>query len=232
IVTRCYEKYKWAAHPAARGAARPSRYSPFRPAAGARAAGFRNGRRSPAAVVIHELDVVSGGIEHEGAVVARVVDLAFAGCAVVSVPGVDCRAMERIDRRIVGHREGDVRVLRHRPGDHGERAAGGRKLRAIRRIARKTEAGMARDELVEPLRRSDVRDANPQMVDVAAVRAHVVVVNGLGAVPVGVEQESAVVALAVLRTRTGSSVVAVAGVRSDAPELVDVRTRRRGECDV
>jgi hypothetical protein len=41
-----------------------------------------------------------------------------------------------------------------------------------------------RDELVAALRSSDVGDPDPQVIDVAAVRAHVVVVNGLGAVPV------------------------------------------------
>jgi hypothetical protein len=49
-----------------------------------------------------------------------------------------------------------------------------------------------------------------------------VVVDGLDAVPVGIAQEAAVVVVAVVRARTGRAVVDVAGLSSDAPELVDM----------
>jgi hypothetical protein len=52
-----------------------------------------------------------------------------------------------------------------------------------------------------------------------------IVLDSLGAVSVRVEQEPAVVVLAVLRARARCAVVAVAGFRSDAPELVHVSAR-------
>ena len=55
----------------------------------------------------------------------------------------------------------------------------------------------------------------------------VVVVDGFRAVPVGIEEERAVVVVPVLRTRAGGAVVAVAGRRPDPPELVDVSPRGR-----
>jgi hypothetical protein len=69
------------------------------------------------------------------------------------------------------------------------------------------------------------------VVDLAA-RSHVAVVHGLGAVPVGVEEEPAVVVLRVLRARPGRAVVAVAGLGAGAPELVHLGTRARPEAHV
>jgi hypothetical protein len=81
---------------------------------------------------------------------------------------------------------------------------------------------MGRDGLVEALRRRDVGDAHPDVID-DAVRPEGVVVDRLGAVSVGVEQEAAVVVAAVLGANPGPPVVAVAGLRPRSPELVDVR---------
>ena len=50
---------------------------------------------------------------------------------------------------------------------------------------------------------------------------HVVEMDRLDAVAVWVEQEAAVVVVAVLRTRAGLPVGAVAGGSPDLPELVD-----------
>ena len=72
------------------------------------------------------------------------------------------------------------------------------------------QARVRRDRLVEPLRRGDVGDADPQVVDVAA-GAQRLVVDGLDAVAVGIEQNAAVVVGAVLRPRPGRPVVAVSG---------------------
>jgi hypothetical protein len=90
---------------------------------------------------------------------------------------------------------------------------------------------MRRDGLVEALRRGDVGDADPEVVDPAAL-SHRAVVHGFGAVPVRVEEERAVVVVAVLRAQAGRAIVAVAGVGAGAPELVHALTRRRDERDV
>jgi hypothetical protein len=60
------------------------------------------------------------------------------------------------------------------------------------------------------------------VVDHAAL-AHDAVVDCLEAVPVGIEEERAVVVLPVLRSRPGRAVVSKAGFGSHSPELVDVR---------
>jgi hypothetical protein len=61
--------------------------------------------------VVDDLDVVAVGVEHERAVVARVVDRALARRAVVAVPGGERRPVERVDGRVVGGGEGEVDVL-------------------------------------------------------------------------------------------------------------------------
>ena len=59
------------------------------------------------------------------------------------------------------------------------------------------------------------------------------VVDGLGAVAVGVEQERPVVlARLVLGAQPGRPVVAIAGLGADSPELVDLVARRGHEADV
>jgi hypothetical protein len=90
---------------------------------------------------------------------------------------------------------------------------------------------MGRNELVEPSRPFDVRDANPEMVD-PAVLAQATVMNRLGAVPVGIEEERAVVVLPILRARARRARIALVGLDSGAPELVDVRARRGSKADV
>jgi len=79
------------------------------------------------------------------------------------------------------------------------------------------------DELVEALRGRDVRDPDPEVVDVAG-RPHRAVVHGFGAVSVGVEQEPAVVLVPVLSPRAGGAVVPIAGRGPDAPELIHLCT--------
>ena len=58
------------------------------------------------------------------------------------------------------------------------------------------------------------------------------VVDRLGAVAVGVEQEAAVVVVAVLGPRPRRAVVAMARVRAGAPERLDELARARAEGDV
>src|SRR6185437_14343552 len=74
--------------------------------------------------------------------------------------------------------------------------------------------------------------ADPQVVDDPAVPAQVVVMTGLGAVAVRVEQEGAVVVLAVLWTRPGLSVIRVACVDAGLPEVAYPVVVGRHESDV
>jgi hypothetical protein len=65
-----------------------------------------------------------------------------------------------------------------------------------------------------------------------AVRPHPAVVHGFGGVPVGIEQEGAVVVLAVFRPRPRRARVGVPRRAADLPEGVDVGVRRRAEGQV
>src|SRR5436190_14619923 len=73
------------------------------------------GRRRRSAIVVDDLDVVPVGVEDERAVVARVVDGALAGPAVVRVSGGERGGVERPHRGVVPGGEGEVDVLRERP---------------------------------------------------------------------------------------------------------------------
>ena len=70
-------------------------------------------RRS--AVVVDDLDVVPVGVQDERAVVARVVDGALAGTAVVLVARGESGGVERPHGRVVLRREREMDVLRQRP---------------------------------------------------------------------------------------------------------------------
>src|SRR5438105_10925536 len=91
--------------------------------------------RSLAAVVVHDLDVVAVGIEHEGAVVAWVVVRALAGSTVVAVPGLDGCAVKCVNGCIVAGGKRHVDVLRRRPADDGEGPALTSELGALGRVA-------------------------------------------------------------------------------------------------
>src|SRR5690242_12702437 len=75
-------------------------------------------------VVEDRFHVVPVGVEHERAVVARVILGALAGPAVVAVARGRGELVEALDRREVGHAERQVHILR-RPvaADEGERTA-------------------------------------------------------------------------------------------------------------
>ena len=77
-------------------------------------------------LVADGLDVVAVGVEHVGAVVVRVVDLAHAGGAVVGAAGLERGGVEGVDGGAVGRLEGDV--------DLGDRGCG--RPRARRRACR------------------------------------------------------------------------------------------------
>ena len=158
-------------------------------------------RSAASSVVVHRLDVVSVGIEDEGADVARVV-LAAARRA------RRCRGIRPRSRR-GGTRP---RPRRRRPGrrDGGSRSAAARPRRArsdrspprretSRSLVGHLEPEHRRDGLPEPPARVETADAEPEVVDRRPASPSAPAVHGLDAVPVGVEEEAAVVVGVVLR---------------------------------
>ena len=115
--------------------------------------------------------------------------------------------------------------------DDRERAAEAGEERPVCELASDVEARGRRDGLVEARRGLEVGDADPEVIDDRSL-AQRAVVHGFGAVAVRVEEERAVVVVAVLRTQPGRAVVWVARGGTRLPELVDVSTRRGGEADV
>ena len=74
------------------------------------------------AVVVHDLDGVSVGIEHVGAVVAGVVDPPLAGRPVVAVSRLGQSGVEGVHGRVVVGGEGEMHVLRRLAGKDRERS--------------------------------------------------------------------------------------------------------------
>ena len=139
--------------------------------------------------------------------------------------------VERVDRRVLGGRERHVEVLGRLARDEREGPGRAGELDVVLLVVPDVQPGVRGDRRVERARRRDVRDADPQVVD-HPVAAQVAVVDGLGAVAVRVEQERAVVVVAVLAARARLAGVAVAGAHARLPERLDVLARRRGEGDV
>ena len=98
---------------------------------------------------------------------------------------------------------------------------------------RHAQPGVGRDRHVEVLRRLQVTDAEPQVVD-TTVRHGVlaVAVDRLDAVAIRIEQKAAVVVRGVDRARPGRTVVRVTSVDPRLPESVDSHSVRRAETDV
>jgi hypothetical protein len=82
------------------------------------------------------------------------------------------------------------------------------------------------------MRLVEIAHADPEVVDRPLAGADTAVGHGLDAVPVGVEQEGAVVVRGVLRPCARLAVAVVAGVHAAPPERVDLLPRRRDERDV
>src|SRR3954449_11028620 len=78
---------------------------------------------SSALVVIDDLDVVPVRVEHERAVVARVIDRALARRAVVLVARRERGGVERAHGGVLARGEREVHVLRQRPPVADEREA-------------------------------------------------------------------------------------------------------------
>jgi hypothetical protein len=137
-------------------------------------------------------DVVGVGVEEVGAVVAGVVVGPFAGCAVVSAAGGEAEAVEVADRFLVVDADREVEVLGGWPGEDGEGAGLGDQLQPLAQVAG-LESDGRRDAGVEALAVHQVCNADPEVVDRAALGADFFVVDGLDAVVVVVAEEAAVV---------------------------------------
>src|SRR6266542_4166442 len=188
-----------------------------------------------APVVVDDLDVVPVRVEHERAVVARVVDRALARLAVVLVARRERGGVERAHRGVLARGEREVDVLRERPLVPDEREAEVRagQLHALGLVVRQAEPGVRGDRRVEAPGGLRVADADPQVVDAAGGQGVLAVaVDRLDAVAVRVEQEPAVVRGAVLRARPRRAVVAVPRVDPGLPERVDLRAVAGAEADV
>jgi hypothetical protein len=122
-------------------------------------------------------------------------------------------------------------VLGRRAPHERERAADADEVAAVGLVVPQREAGVRGDDLVEAARGGEVGDADPDVVDVPG-RADLAVVDGLRAVAVRIEQEAAVVVVAVLGPRPRGAIVAVPPVHPGSPERVDVLARARDEADV
>src|SRR6185312_12782981 len=141
-------------------------------------------------VVEHGFDVVPVGIEHEGAVIALVVLRPLARSAIVAEAGLQRGPVERVDRRLVGSRKGDVDVLGHRLAlDECERAAGARDVEAALVAVADVQADGRRDRLVEEARLREVANADPEVVEPVYAPLDPLTVHRLEAVAVRVSDE-------------------------------------------
>ena len=158
---------------------------------------------------------------------------AFARRAVAGETGARRNPVNLIHRLTIGGREGDVQVLGHRPSVTYERERPPRpaELHSPIPVAAVTQAGVTRDEPVEGRGRLEVAHADPQVIYPTA-STRVAVVDGLGAVAVGVEQERAVVVGPVLRALARPAVVAIPVIDTRAPECIDALTGAGDEPDV
>src|SRR6266550_910396 len=115
-------------------------------------------------VVADGLDVVAVGVKDEGAVVARVV-VALARGAIVAEAGCERDAVELVDGRVVGRREGDVQVLGQRLAVLRDREIGPLREPLLGIFPTELVAERREHGRVEHLRRGEVRDANRDVVD-------------------------------------------------------------------
>src|ERR671918_561108 len=183
-------------------------------------------------VVVHGLDVVPVGVENVGAVVAGAIARALSRRAVVTVAGGERATVELARRRGVRNRKGEVDVLARLPAHQRERAAAGGDVEALLQLVPDAQPEDRRDRLVEALRRLEVGDADPEVVDDVLALARATVVDSLGAAAVRVEEEGAVVVVVVLGPRAGLAVARMARLRARVQERVHLLARARPERDV
>src|SRR5437868_7039308 len=111
--------------------------------------------------------------------------------------------MELGHRRVVRHGKGQMDVLRGLAAYQGKGTVERGDVEALGSLARNSQAENRRDRFPEALRLRQIADADPEVVDHVVPLALATEVDGLGAVPVRVEQEAAVVVRVVLRPRPG-----------------------------
>src|SRR4051794_34834812 len=150
------------------------------------------GERGSAPVVVDDLDVVPVRVEHERAVVARVVDRALARRAVVLVARRERSGVERAHRGVLARWKREVDVLGERPPVLYEREAvvPAGQLHPTGLVVHQAEPCVRGDRRVEAPGGLQVADADPQVVDATVGHGVLAIaVNRLHAVAVGVQQE-------------------------------------------
>src|SRR5262249_54605983 len=155
----------------------------------------------------------------------------FTGEAVVASAGCQPGSVEVGDGLPIVDAERQVKVLRGWVLEEGEAATVGDQLDAVGAFLEPQLENWG-DCAVEPFGCLEVVDADPEVVEEAAVGVAVVAGDGFERVVVVVADERPVVAGAVLGSRTGSPVVAVARGCQGLPPVIDLALRSRGEADV
>jgi HAD superfamily hydrolase (TIGR01509 family) len=183
------------------------------------------------AVVVYEFDVVAIGIEHVRRVIAGVIARALGRAPVARVAGYCGGVVKALHGLVIARRKRHVQVFRRLAGDQRERAGLAVVLHPFGAVVVLTQAGVRGDRVVEGPGAVQVGHPDPQVVDDPAP-ARALVVDRLGAVAVGVEQERAVVVGPVLGPDARRAVVAVAGVDAGLPGLLDPVAVARHEADV
>jgi hypothetical protein len=127
-----------------------------------------------------------------------------------------------------------VDVLRRWAAVHyeRERAVAGRDVESSRPALSRLEGEHRGDGLPEPPTSRGIPDAEPEVIDRRAAGTVPEPGAGLDAVPVGIQEEAAVVVRVVLGAQPRLSVAAIARIHPTPPEGIDLLARARGEADV
>src|SRR4051794_19726161 len=185
-------------------------------------------------VVVDQLDIRPRRVEHERAVVTRVVLGPLAWCAVVRLASGDSGRVELVHQLVGIRAEREVQPVRQRSPvvDQCEAGVALAEVHALRMRLRRPslEAAVWSDRLVEPAVRVQISDPDPEVVDPPRLDSSREV-HGLDTVPIRIEQEAAVVVVRVLALAR-LAVALVARVDAGAPKRVDLVARLRRERDV
>ena len=113
--------------------------------------------------MVDDLDAVSVGVEHEGAVIAGVANRSLAWRPVVLVAGGERGRVERAHGGVVAGGEGEVDVLGQRSPvvDQGEAEVRPEEPDAGPLVVAERDTGVKGDRGVEATRRPEVLDTDP-----------------------------------------------------------------------